>query len=32
MLYYENMWHDCWHEEEINDFLPKIVNWALKRI
>ncbi|EGR28729.1 hypothetical protein IMG5_169260 [Ichthyophthirius multifiliis] len=32
VLFYDNMWHDCWHEEELQDFLPKVINWACQRI
>jgi len=31
-LYFENMWHDIWHEEEIKEYLPKMVQWVVDRI
>ncbi|KAM3131417.1 hypothetical protein pb186bvf_016489 [Paramecium bursaria] len=32
VLYYDNMWHDVWHEEEIYDILPKVVEWVRLRL
>ena len=31
-LYYPEMWHDIWHEPEIVEIIPKIIEWALNRI
>lgn len=31
-LYYENMWHDVYHEPEIVDIIPKIVSWVQARL
>ncbi|CAD8109352.1 unnamed protein product [Paramecium primaurelia] len=32
VLYYENLWHDVWHEEEIHDIIPKVIQWLNQRI
>lgn len=31
LLFYENMWHDVFHEEEIADLLPRMVEWIRLR-
>lgn len=31
-IFYEQMWHDVWHEEEIYEIIPKIVEWTNKRV
>lgn len=30
--YYEKTWHDIWHEPEIVEIIPRMVEWTLKRI
>ncbi|EAS06200.2 alpha/beta hydrolase family protein (macronuclear) [Tetrahymena thermophila SB210] len=32
IIYYEGMWHDIWHEPEIYEILPQVVDWCLKRV
>ena len=31
-LYYENVWHNIWGEDEIHEIIPKMVQWINKRI
>lgn len=31
-VYYENLWHDIWHEEEIYEILDTIKDWIKNRI
>ena len=31
-LYYKDAWHYLWGEEEINEIIPKMVEWIQKRI
>ncbi len=32
LYYYENLWHDIWHEEEMFDITPKVIDWINKRL
>ncbi|CAD8069120.1 unnamed protein product [Paramecium sonneborni] len=32
VLFYENLWHDIWHEEEIQDIIPKVIQWLNQRV
>jgi len=32
VLFYDDLWHDIWHEEEIDDIIPKMIHWVEKRI
>ncbi|KRW98241.1 hypothetical protein PPERSA_05585 [Pseudocohnilembus persalinus] len=32
LIYYENAWHDLWHEQEIDLIIPQVNEWVLKRI
>lgn len=32
VLFYDDMWHDIWHEEEIVDIIPKVRDWIKARI
>ena len=32
ILFYENMWHDIWHEPEIHEIIEHIHNWIIKRL
>lgn len=31
-LYYQNLWHDVWHEHEIYHIMPRVIEWANKRL
>ena len=31
ILFYENMWHDVWHEPEIEEIQKKVADWVLLR-
>jgi len=31
LYHYENLYHDIWHEEEIFDIIPKLLDWLKKR-
>lgn len=30
--FYEQMWHDIWHEEEIFEIIEKVKVWLLERV
>jgi acylglycerol lipase len=32
ILFYEKMWHDVWHEEEIHEINKKVVEWIKIRV
>ncbi len=32
LLFYDNLWHNIWAEEEIEEINPKSLQWILKRI
>jgi acylglycerol lipase len=32
ILFYENMWHDIWHEDEIGEIIEKIGEWLEHRL
>ncbi len=32
IIFYQNMWHDIWHEPEINEIIGSIVNWIDGRL
>ena len=32
LSFYEGMWHDIWHEEEIYEIMDKISAWVHKRV
>jgi len=32
LYFYENLWHDIWHEEEMFDIVPKVIDWIEKRL
>jgi len=32
LYYYENLFHDIWHEEEMFDIVPKLLDWIKKRV
>eukprot|EP01015_Nassula_variabilis_P030930 TRINITY_DN6880_c0_g1_i2.p3 TRINITY_DN6880_c0_g1~~TRINITY_DN6880_c0_g1_i2.p3 ORF type:complete len:175 (+),score=20.95 TRINITY_DN6880_c0_g1_i2:349-873(+) len=32
LLYYENMWHTSWFEEEIHDIMPEMIKWFESRL
>jgi len=31
VLFYENMWHNIWHEPEIVEIIPQICKWIKER-
>lgn len=30
ILFYKNMWHSIWQEEEIYDIMPRMIRWLNK--
>lgn len=30
ILYYPNLWHCIWQEEEIYDIMPRVIEWLDK--
>jgi acylglycerol lipase len=32
LLFYENMWHAVWAEEEIHEIIPQVCSWLKERI
>ena len=32
LLFYENMWHDAFHEEEISEVLPYMAEWLHRHL
>ena len=32
LYFYENLYHDVWHEEEMFDIVPKVLDWIKNRI
>ena len=31
-LYYEDLWHNIWGEQEIVEIIPKVGNWIKNRL
>ncbi len=32
LIYYDEMWHDIWHEKEIDEINVKVLDWINLRI
>jgi len=32
ILFYEHMWHDIWHEPEIDEIIKEVLKWIEQRL